>query len=345
VTGAPRLHMGDRPAERAVWARPTTVAKSIGVVGTILLGLFAPAVVHSPYVLGLLINAVVLGISAVSIGFLAHQSGQMMFGVAAFTGGATYIYAIAITQFGLPVMIASALTLFVSTSIAALVGALIAGARPLPFAMLTLALAQLLRSFVLITEFRPLTGGDDGLALSYEGAFFGISQSQLSRPEGFWPVAWLSFCSVLVLAWAIGRSRLGTVLRAIKDNEERMRFSGFNTYVPRVLAFTLACFMAAVSGLLTGLYTAFASPELLDFSTGGNALVSTLIGGIGTVTGPALGALLFVIGQDRFGATGDLELLTGVGVVLVIFVFPEGVMGSLRSGVASLQRKFDRRSA
>jgi branched-chain amino acid transport system permease protein len=148
-----------------------------------------------------------------------------------------------------------------------------------------------------------------------------------------------------VLAWAIGRSRLGTVLRAIKDNEERMRFSGFNTYAPRVLAFTLACFMAAVSGLLTGLYTAFASPELLDFSTGGNALVSTLIGGIGTVTGPALGALLFVIGQDRFGATGDLELLTGVGVVLVIFVFPEGVMGSLRSGVASLQRKFDRRSA
>jgi branched-chain amino acid transport system permease protein len=73
---------------------------------------------------------------------------------------------------------------------------------------------------------------------------------------------------------------------------------------------------------------------LLDFSTGGAALVSTLIGGVGAVAGPALGALLYVIGQDRFGATGNLELLTGIGVVLVIFLFPEGLMGFLRKAVS-----------
>ena len=81
---------------------------------------------------------------------------------------------------------------------------------------------------------------------------------------------------------------------------------------------------------MTGLYAAFASPELLDFSTGGAALVATLIGGAGYVAGPPLGALLYVIGQDRFGASGNLELLTGVGVVLVIFLFPEGLVGFLR---------------
>jgi branched-chain amino acid transport system permease protein len=345
VTPALRQPSGQRAIGVAAWARPKAIAKCVGFAAIILLGLLVPAVVHSPYVLGLLINAIVLGISAVSIGFLAHQSGLMMFGAAAFTGGATYIYAIALTQFGLPVMLASVLTLLVSTLISALVGAVIVRARPLPFAMLTLALAQLLRSVVLITDLRPLTGGDDGLPLSYEGSFFGISQSQLSKPDGFWPVAWLSFCSVLVLAWAVGRSHLGTVLRATKDNEERMRFSGFDTYAPRVLAFTIACFMAAISGLLTGLYTAFASPELLDFSTGGNALVSTLIGGVGTASGPALGALLYVIGQDRFGATGDLELMTGAGVVLVIFVFPDGVMGFIRSSLASFLNKLDRGTA
>ena len=196
-------------------------------------------------------------------------------------------------------MAASAFTLLASTVVSAMIGALIVRARPLPFAMLTLALAQMLRSFVLITDFRPITGGDDGLALSYEGAFFGFNLAQLSKPEGFWPVAWLALCGVMALAWAVGRSPAGQVLRAIKANEERMRFSGFDTYWPRVMAFTLAAFMAAVAGLLTGLYTAFASPELLDFSTGGNALVSTLIGGVGTVSGPALGALLYVIGQDR----------------------------------------------
>ena len=136
---------------------------------------------------------------------------------------------------------------------------------------------------VLIIDFRPITGGDNGLPLSFEGAFFGFSQAQLSKPEGFWPVARLSLCGVMALA-----------------------------------------------------YTAFASPELLDFSTGGNALVSTLIGGVGTVGGPALGALLYVIGQDRFGATGNLELLTGLGVVLVIYVFPDGIMGFICVGAAKL---------
>ena len=224
--------------------------------------------------------------------------------------------------------------LLAATLLSALIGALVVRARPLPFAMLTLALAQMLRSLVMITQFRPITGGDDGLALTFSGSFLGLTQSELSKPASFWPVAWLALCGVMLIAWGVGRSRTGRVLRAIRANEERMRFSGFDTYVPRVLAFTLAGFIAAVSGLLTGLHTAFASPELLDFATGGNALVSTLVGGIGSVSGPVLGALLYVIGQDQFGATGHLELLTGLGVVLVIVAFPQGVMGFIQAGIA-----------
>jgi len=338
---APGLSGGlraDRPA-----AATSGVALRVALfVAVVLLGLEAPAIIHDPYYLGLLVNAIVLGISATAIGFLAHQSGLMMFGAAAFTGGATYIYAIAITRFGLGVLAASGATLLLSTLIFALVGALIVRARPLPFAMLTLALSQLLRSVVLITDFRPLTGGDDGLPLSYEGTFFGIDQARMSRPEGVWPVAWLAFCAVLALVWGVGRSPLGRTLRAIKTNEERMRFSGFDTYAPRLLAFAISGFVAAVAGLLTGLFTAFASPELLDFSTGGAALVSTLIGGVGAVGGPALGALLYVIGQDRFGATGNLELLTGVGVVLVIFLVPGGAMGFLSRVAARVSGESER---
>jgi branched-chain amino acid transport system permease protein len=313
---------------------PDLLKRGVVVAALIVLGLFAPTVIRNTYYLGLMGDAVVLGIAAVSIGFLAHQCGLMMFGAAAFTGGATYLYAIALTRFGWNVMAAAAFTLLASTLLSALIGALIVRARPLPFAMLTLALAQMLRSVVMITDFRPVTGGDDGLALSFAGAFFGLPQAQLSRPDGFWPVAWLALCGVMLLAWAVGRSRAGRVLRAIRANEERMRFSGFNTYAPRVLAFSLAGFIAAVSGLLTGLHTAFASPELLDFTTGGNALVSTLVGGVGMVSGPVLGALLFVIAQDQFGANGNLELLTGLGVVLVIVAFPEGAMGFIRNSVA-----------
>ena len=311
----------------------------IVVAVLILLGLFVPSVLRSTFYLGLLVNAITLGIAALAIGFLAHQSGLMMFGAAAFTGSATYLFAIAVTRFGWNAMTAAAFTLVGATLLSALIGALVVRARPLPFAMLTLALAQMLRSMVMITDFRPITGGDDGLALNFSGTFFGLTQAELSKPEGFWPVAWLALCGVMLLAWAVGRSRTGSVLRAIRANEERMRFSGFNTYLPRVLAFTLSGFIAAVSGLLTGLYTAFASPELLDFATGGNALVSTLVGGVSTVAGPVLGALLYVVGQDQFGATGHLELLTGLGVVLVIVAFPEGIMGFVRNSIARVFRR------
>ncbi|WP_213956894.1 branched-chain amino acid ABC transporter permease [Variovorax sp. dw_954] len=306
------------------------------VAALVVLGLFVPMVLKSTFYLGLLINAIVLGIAAVAIGFLAHQSGLMMFGAAAFTGSATYLFAIAVTQFRWNAMTAAVLTLVAATALSALIGALVVRARPLPFAMLTLALAQMLRSMVMITDFRPVTGGDDGLALTFSGTFFGLTQAQLAKPGLFWPVAWLALCAVMLLAWGVGQSRTGRVLRAIRANEERMRFSGFNTYLPRVFAFTLAGFIAAVSGLLTALHTAFASPELLDFVTGGHALVSTLVGGVATVSGPVLGALLYVIGQDQFGATGHLELLTGLAVVLVIVAFPEGTMGFARNMIARL---------
>jgi branched-chain amino acid transport system permease protein len=294
-----------------------------------VLGAFVPHLIPSPYWLGLLINAMILGIAGLSIGFLAAQCGLMMFGVSALTGGATYIYAIAVTSFGLTVGVAAIVTLVLSTAAFAIIGAIIVRARPLPFAMLTLALAQLLHSVVLITDLRPWTGGDDGLALSYEGTLFGVTQSEMSRPETFWPFCWLAFCGTIALIWSAGGSRLGEVLRAIRTNEERMRFSGFDTYAPRVSAFAMSGFVSAVAGLLSGLYTAFASPELLDFSAGGNALVATLIGGVEALFGPPLGALLFVLGQDWFGATGSLELLTGIGVALVIYLFPEGVIGFL----------------
>lgn len=310
--------------------------KSLVVLLIILIGLWVPTVVKSTFYLGLFINAIILGIAAVSIGFLAHQCGLIMFGAAGFTGGATYLFGIAVMHFNMNVMAAAAFCLVAATLISLLIGMIVVRARPLPFAMLTLALAQMLRSVVKITAYREVTGGDDGLTMNWNGNFFGLTQAELARPASFWVVAWLSLCGVMLLAWWVGQSRTGEILRATKANEERMRFSGFNTYLPRVLAFGLAGFMAAVSGLLMGLHSAFASPELLDFTTGANSLVSMLIGGAGVVSGPVLGALLYTVGQDQFGASGHLELLTGMGVVVVVVAFPAGAIGFIQSGVRRL---------
>jgi branched-chain amino acid transport system permease protein len=311
------VRTGSRFARSGLWLWLVLVAA----------GLFVPKVLTSSFHLGLLINGMILGVAAVGIGFLMQQCGLVMFGVAGFIGLPAYLLGIGSVHLGLGLNAAVLFALLGSTAFAALVGALVVRARPLPFAMLTLALAQMMKTISTLQAMRPITGGDDGLTMSFGGSFLGLTQSQLAKAATFWPVAWLALCAVLTLVWLATHSRFGQVLRATQANEERMRFSGFDTYLPRLVAFTLASFVVAVSGVLIGLNSAFASPELLDFATGGHALVAMLVGGASTVAGPLLGSLLYTWGQDAFGATGHLELLTGVAVVAVIAAFPKGASG------------------
>lgn len=320
-------------APQAAVAVPAEASRSrrwgwiVLVVAVVVAGLFVPRLVTSAFQLDLLMRGVVLGIAAVGIGFLMHQCGLVMFGVAAFIGLPAYLVGIGSMTLGLGLGAAVLFALVGSTLFALAVGALVVRARPLPFAMLTLALAQMLKSIATLRSMRPITGGDDGLAMTFTGSFLGLSPAALAKPASFWPVAWLALCAVLLVLWWAGRSRFGQKLRAIKSNEERMRFSGFDTYRPRLAAFVLSCCVVSVSGVLIALSSAFASPELVDFATGGNALVSMLVGGGATVGGPLLGALLYTWGQDLFGATGHLELLTGLATVAVLVFFPSGAMG------------------
>lgn len=318
LSSAPAADAGRAPRLRPVLLAGLAVAAA---------GIFLPALFTNTFYLGMLINGMILGVAAVGIGFLMYQCGLVMFGVAAFIGLPAYLVGIGSAQFGLGLGAAVLFALAGSTLFAALVGLLVVRARPLPFAMLTLALAQMLKQVTMLQTMRPLTGGDDGLTMSFNGSFLGLTQAELGKAASFWPLAWLSLCAVVLVVWLVSSSRFGQVLRATQANEERMRFSGFNTYWPRVAAFTLAAFLVSVSGVLTALNSAFASPELLDFATGGHALVAMLVGGAANVLGPLLGALLYTWGQSAFGATGYLELLTGVAVVFMICAFPKGAMG------------------
>jgi len=302
----------------------------------VMVGLALPKLLSNSFHLTLLTNGVVLGIASVGIGFLMWQCGLIMFGVAAFIGLPAYLLGLGSDKLGMGLSMAVFFSLSVSTIFSLLVGLFVVTARPLPFAMLTLALAQMLKSITMMQVMRPLTGGDDGLTMTFKGTFFGLTQSQLGKASEFWPLAWLGLCVVLTLAWLASNSRFGLVLRAIQANEERMRFSGFNTFLPRLWAFILASFIVSVAGVLMALNSAFASPELLDFGTGGHSLVAMLVGGASSVAGPLLGALLYTWGQDSFGASGHLELFTGIAVVVVISIFPKGVIGFLMQLVAHL---------
>lgn len=297
----------------------------------VLAGFFIPLLVRDAYYLDVLIRGALLGMAAMGIGFLMHQCGLVFFGVAAFIGMPAYMLILLLTQVQLGFVAALCISLVASVLLSFVVGAMFVRAKPLAFAMLTLALAQLFKTVSTLQVMHPITGGEDGLSMSTTASVAGLTQHSFADPATFWPIVWCALCLVVVGLWMLANSRFGQILRGIKLNEERMRFSGFNTFQPRLVAFVVCCFAVSLSGVLTALNTAFVSPEMLDFVTGGHALVAMLVGGLTTVLGPLLGALLYIKGQDSFGASGHLELLTGIAVVVVIGFFPAGVMGALQA--------------
>jgi branched-chain amino acid transport system permease protein len=327
------LHRMARPLSAKAWATGALVA-------VFAAGLVAQRSIDSSFALTLGSSGLLLGILALAVAFLMQQCGLVVFGIAAFYGGAAYVFAIAISTFRFAPLPAALLALVVSVAYAAILGALIVRTKPLAFMMLTLAVGEMLRHMTSIALFRSLTGGADGIIVAFDGAMLGLSAADFADPATFWIIVWCTAWSLALLLWWLSRSRFGAVLRAIAENEERMRFSGFNTYLPRLAAFVLAGSFAALAGILQVLHSGFVSPEMLGLATSTNALVAALTGGVAGTAGPLFGGLLFTVAQDEFGALGVSQLFTGVAIVVVIVLFPKGLAGAFGSARAALALPF-----
>jgi branched-chain amino acid transport system permease protein len=302
---------------------------TIVAIAVLVAGLQVPSLITSPYYMGIAVDGVVLGILAVGIGFLAHRSGLISLGHTAFYGGSAYGVAIATSHWGWGPTQAAAFAVLGGTLLAVVIGALVIRAGGFGFLMLTLAFAQALYQLSILTSVRSVTGAFDGISLQYspDSTFFGLTQAELGAANTFWPVAWIALVVVAFGLWIVGRSRFGTVLEAIRENEERARFSGYNTYLPRLAAFGISGACASLAGVLFALRANFVSPDVLSFVTAGDSLIAAIVGGFTILVGPAVGAILYIYAQGRFGDTGNLELYTGVALILVLIFLPGGVTG------------------
>jgi branched-chain amino acid transport system permease protein len=307
---------------------------AIAVVAILfVLGAVAPTYLASDFVLRLGNEGLLLGMLALSVAFLMNQAGLVALGAASVYGGAGFLFAIAMSEWDLTPLGASSASFLIIVVYATVLGALIVRTNPLAFMMLTLAAGEMISHGVLLEGLRDYTGGADGLVVNFKGSIFGMEAADFANPARFWLVAWVAAWLAGLGLWAVGRSRLGAILRAVRENEERMRFSGFNTYLPRLIAYVLVNIVAAVAGLLHVLNAGFVSPESLGLSISTNALVGALMGGIAGSVGPVVGGLIFSFAQDEFGARGLTQLLTGIAIVVFIVVFPRGVVGGLWSAV------------
>ena len=292
------------------------------------LGVALPAAVPSVLMMTLLTQAVISGVVATGVGFLVKQNGVVSFGHAAYYGLAGYAIALLLKYKVMPAEIAILLALAVPTLLAFLLGLVIVRIPGVAFSMLTLAVGQALHEFVV--KARHVAGGDDGLAISLPQTLFGLGIGTFQRPHTMFIVCWTVLVLVIFGLYLLVRSPFGQLTEAIRENEERARFLGYQTVVPRALVYALSALIAALAGTLFALYNAFVSPEVLHWALSGSALIMAIIGGPKLLWGPALGAVIFFFLKDFAGdLTEHWPAMIGIILIAVTVVLPTGIAGAL----------------
>lgn len=308
--------------------RPRFAAMGIGAAAALGIGALIALTVQSNLMMTLLTQAIITGVLATGVGFLIRQNGVVSFGHAAFYGIACYTIALAIRHRVMGAEYAILLAIFLPTALAFLLGLVIVRIPGVAFSMLTLAVGQAFYEFAM--KARHATGGEDGFSVNLPSRIFGVSTSVFQSPHSMFMVSWGVLVLVVFALSLVAFSPFGRVTAAIRENEERARFIGYGTVLPRVLVLTLSALVVAMAGVLFTLYNAFVSPDVLHWSLSGSALIMAIIGGPRLVWGPAFGAIIFFFAKDVAGDfTEHWQGIIGVTLIAVMLVLPAGLGGRL----------------
>lgn len=302
---------------------------SLNTLAALVIGAVIALTVSSGTVLSLLTQAIIYAVFAIGVGLLLRQNGMVSFGHALYFGAAGYGIGI-ILQLGLmPAELAIVVTLAAIAIVGLLFGLVIVRVPGIAFGMLTLAIGQMF--FLTASRARGLTGGADGMSIDWPSTLFGISQSVLLRPANLFMLCWVVLVGIMLLLALLLRSRFGSITEAVRDNEERARFIGISTLLPRAAVYALSALVAGVGGVLSALNTGFISPESLHWSLSGMTLMMVVVGGYKALWGPALGAVVYFLFKDILGDYADHWMaIFGIALITVIVFSPTGIAGALQ---------------
>jgi branched-chain amino acid transport system permease protein len=266
----------------------------------------------------------IFAVIAVSLNLLVGYGGMVSFGHAAFVGLGAYCAAI-LTYHG----IHSGYAVWPAAILVSALGALVIGALSLRtkgvyFIMITLALAQMLYYAAVGLE---RYGGDDGLRMKMRNSFPPLIDAD--DPVVFFYLVAGVFVTLLLFAARLIGSRFGRVLRGIKDNERRMQSIGYPTYLYKLAAFVIAGAIAGLGGALNANLNAHVSPAMLHWILSGDLLVIIILGGVGTLTGPAIGAVAFVLLEEVLSSLTQHWMAIFGPLMLLIVLFHTGGIRAL----------------
>lgn len=285
--------------------------------------------------LEILAEIAILAMLAVSLDLVAGFGGMVSLCHGALMGAGAYAYGLLSTEAGLSPPLAMAAAMALAGAVAWLIGAICARTHGIFFIMATLAFGQMGYAYVFES---PLFGGDDGLAgiprldLSALGLDLGDSRT------------FALFClAALALAYGFAalllRSGMGQSLVGIRHNEQRMRALGLTVWRTKADMFGLSGLIAGAAGALAAQHSMFISPGLLSWTVSGEALVVVILGGLGTLVGPLVGAAAFVSLKHEVAAyTNHWHLIVGAILIAVVMTRANGLFGWLEVRTARLHR-------
>lgn len=299
-----------------------------GVVVALVAGAVLSAIVTSSTLMSLLTQATIYAVFASGLGVLLRQNGMVSFGHALFFGATGYVIGGLLQTRAVPAELAILIAIAAISAFAFLYGLIIVRVPGIAFGMITLAVDQMF--YVLSARSRGLTGGADGMNISWPATIFAIPLTDLYNPATMFLVSWVVLVLTVACLTLLLRGRFGAMTEATRDNEERARFIGIRTLLPRAVVFTLSAFVTSLAGVLSAIYTGFVSPDSIDLNVSAIALMMVVVGGAQALWGPALGAIVYFLTRNLLGAYADHWMgIFGAALIAVVVLFPEGIAGGL----------------
>ena len=309
--------------------RAVLVALSaVAAVALVTFPLWTSSWESSRYATTILRDMLVLGIFALSLDVLVGVAGMPSLGHAAFFGGGAYAAGIVAQRFGSDdLLLGLGAAMLVAASLAFVIGLFAVRAAGIFFLMLTLAFAQMV--FAVAFQATELTGGSNGLAGVHRPTFAGLD---FNAADALFQLVACVFIAVLVALWRLRSSAYGRALAGLRENERRMRALGYDTLRLRLSAFVIAGAFAGLGGALSAYALRFVSTNDVGVSRSVEGFVSVLIGGTGTLLGPAIGAVV-VLYVERVLSSAIPFSQTVLGVVFIVFVVAarQGIVGLARA--------------
>jgi len=266
---------------------------------------------------------------ACAFNLLIGYAGLLSFGHALYFGWAAYVCAYAAKSWHLTPEIAILTGTALAAGLGLVAGALAIRRQGIYFAMITLALAQMMYFFAVEA---PFTGGEDGIQAVPRGYLFGVFD--LGQQATMYIFVLAVFLAGFLVIYRIIHSPFGEVLKAIRENEPRAISLGYKTDRYKLVAFVLSTTLAGVAGATKALVFQLASLTDVHWSMSGEVVLMTLVGGLGTVFGPVVGAFIIVAMENYLAEFGQwVTVIQGVVFVTCVLLFRRGVVGELANAL------------